>query len=788
MSRILPGGLDGGGAHDGHAVTIAVLTGPITGDPTDLASLPAGLESEAAGYERASATFVWDDDANVGRLDPGVIEFDLSAEPSVAGYAIEDDVTGELIVEITLSGGPTAGSAGWEWIPDDGQVWTVNDERDLAAEIARRGMPAGGTTGQVLAKTTGGDYDAGWVTPSGGGGGAGAVEVGFLAADVDMSGGSWMDLPLALGGTVPRAFIDNVTVLVVDGDDMGRWTVTASGPCTAGPELVLGQAFVAIAPGGGWASVSSGGGGGVAVAVYVTAAAMADAVGAVAGTVSTEATARIAGDAAEAEARRLGDLAAESLAATEHYASDARLVINSDWGYVGSPPDGAYTCASPGDFDAGLWLRAVVDPTQLVGNDDPADPSQMVYAELFTQTADGIGIWDNIEWAIEQKRDIGAERWRSHLFIEWTETGDTEETYSLSTRDVWEIPQGVTVEVATDLDFATGDVRFLLRSWFGPGDVSKDGADWWIVHQVDGAGATSIDTGVTEPIQIGSGQGTTPTVRLVAKSYDCTTTYVEATGALADAAGGTGFSFADGHGNTLAAGSNTTVEVPSTGGGAVDSVNGATGAVVLDAPDVGADAAGAAATALSSAQSYTDARVFGGSYPTGDLLLPVAGLKGGTRQIAAGQVSFVPLLVHHAVTVDALAIETSTAGSASANAYLYLCGSTGGRPGAVLGVTGSIDTTVTAGVLTGTLGTLVALLPGLYWLGYHAAAGTPATLRGYASSVQLEVLPWSAGTSGYSAVPSTGHGSTAKTTSDTFVGATFVTPVNQGPIVLWRAS
>jgi len=42
------------------------------------------------------------------------------------------------------------------------------------------------------------------------------------------------------------------------------------------------------------------------------------------------------------------------------------------------------------------------------------------------------------------------------------------------------------------------------------------------------------------------------------------------------------------------------------GGGAVDSVNGQTGVVVLDASDVGADAAGSAASALASANSYTD--------------------------------------------------------------------------------------------------------------------------------------------------------------------------------------
>jgi len=45
------------------------------------------------------------------------------------------------------------------------------------------------------------------------------------------------------------------------------------------------------------------------------------------------------------------------------------------------------------------------------------------------------------------------------------------------------------------------------------------------------------------------------------------------------------------------------------GGGAVDSVNGQTGVVVLDAADVGADASGSAASALASANDYTDTEI-----------------------------------------------------------------------------------------------------------------------------------------------------------------------------------
>lgn len=51
------------------------------------------------------------------------------------------------------------------------------------------------------------------------------------------------------------------------------------------------------------------------------------------------------------------------------------------------------------------------------------------------------------------------------------------------------------------------------------------------------------------------------------------------------------------------------------GGGSVDSVNGQTGVVVLDAGDVGADTLGSASSALASANSYTDSEISGIDFP-----------------------------------------------------------------------------------------------------------------------------------------------------------------------------
>lgn len=50
-----------------------------------------------------------------------------------------------------------------------------------AAAIAARGMPSGGSTGQVLAKTSGTNYAAGWIDPpEGGGGGSGGTSSTML--------------------------------------------------------------------------------------------------------------------------------------------------------------------------------------------------------------------------------------------------------------------------------------------------------------------------------------------------------------------------------------------------------------------------------------------------------------------------------------------------------------------------------------------------------------------------------------------------------------------------------
>lgn len=63
----------------------------------------------------------------------------------------------------------------------------------------------------------------------------------FAVADLDMSGGSWTELP---GIGLPRMFLVGLPVLVLTGADAGLWVVTASGPCTPLPDP--GGAVIAV--------------------------------------------------------------------------------------------------------------------------------------------------------------------------------------------------------------------------------------------------------------------------------------------------------------------------------------------------------------------------------------------------------------------------------------------------------------------------------------------------------------------------------------------------------------
>lgn len=67
-----------------------------------------------------------------------------------------------------------------------------------------------------------------------------AHTVAAFADDFDPTG-SFTTVPLLPGGDTPRAYLTGATVLVVGGDHLGLWTIPASGPATAGAALAPGD-------------------------------------------------------------------------------------------------------------------------------------------------------------------------------------------------------------------------------------------------------------------------------------------------------------------------------------------------------------------------------------------------------------------------------------------------------------------------------------------------------------------------------------------------------------------
>lgn len=125
-------------AQAGHTVTIAAVTGAYTSTGTDptIDDLPPGAESTADGYERGTATLAYDDATETVRITDWPVLFDLSDEPNLAGFVLEDDDDGALIIEISY---PTAqaGTTDWGFDPSDGVVANLLDGALVSALAAR---------------------------------------------------------------------------------------------------------------------------------------------------------------------------------------------------------------------------------------------------------------------------------------------------------------------------------------------------------------------------------------------------------------------------------------------------------------------------------------------------------------------------------------------------------------------------------------------------------------------------------------------------------------------------
>lgn len=155
----------------------------LTGDELlELSQLSTDVRITAATISAAAADNSFNDSAD-GFVAAG---FAIGDRVSVSGFT--GDVANNLVVgTITdlTAGKMTIGGTDGDVIVDDAEgesvtiaKWTstrssIQDLIDLASTA---GLPAGGTTGQVLTKQSDDDGDADWETPSGGGGG-GALSV-----------------------------------------------------------------------------------------------------------------------------------------------------------------------------------------------------------------------------------------------------------------------------------------------------------------------------------------------------------------------------------------------------------------------------------------------------------------------------------------------------------------------------------------------------------------------------------------------------------------------------------
>lgn len=94
-----------------------------------------------------------------------------------------------------------------------------------AAAASIKGLPAGGTTGQVLAKASSNDYDAGWVDPASGTGGTVSVEVG-----VTTTAGPGTEATVTNSGTATALVLDFTIPRGADGAAGPQGPAGADGP------------------------------------------------------------------------------------------------------------------------------------------------------------------------------------------------------------------------------------------------------------------------------------------------------------------------------------------------------------------------------------------------------------------------------------------------------------------------------------------------------------------------------------------------------------------------------
>ncbi len=366
-------------------------------------------------------------------------------------------------------------------------------------------------------------------TGGGGSGGGADHTVAVFTDDFDPTG-SFTTVPLHNGATIPRAYLSGATVLIVDGDHLGLWTIPASGAATAGTALAPADVIAAMNGLLGTASATDG----VTVdRVVVQAtedyadapiAGLSEAISALeaadtsldgrldavetAATATDAAVTRNTAGIAQAEDR----IRAEAIA---HIDLNPAMQV----GVPGGEDDfalGAYSATPPADFTTGFGIRFIVTALDVTGYGTP-DDGFSVFTSPFAWNAlpdvDGFYI---VRAGIQRVWDATAAAWRLHVFCEITQEGDTESTIIMSTAGQnsefppWEMALGAPTEIAINFLCENGDgvwdLRFLARTHFGDPDTTLDAGEFVTIARALGDGPATIATS-TEPWLVGLGHG-----------------------------------------------------------------------------------------------------------------------------------------------------------------------------------------------------------------------------------------------------------------------------------------